>query len=149
MFKKWNRSYMNCTQCQRSRLFTYLSPRSLGLYVHHRFKGPPLKILGQFLLNFMCSFKAGMGWWGVGGGGILFEWSKSHDQDGCHIQSIYGINLKRSRSFSPVLLGWFPWNLACSMRWLKTTKFIQMMTLGWPWPILWQIWPLELWMGKR
>ena len=40
-----------------------------------------------------------------GGGAILFEWSRSHDQDSCHIQSIYGINLKRLRSFCPVLLG--------------------------------------------
>ena len=29
----------------------------------------------------------------------------SHDQDGCHIQSIYGIDLKRLRYFSLVLLG--------------------------------------------
>ena len=27
-----------------------------------------------------------------GVGGILFEWSRSDDQDGCYIQSIYGIN---------------------------------------------------------
>ena len=46
--------------------------------------------------------------WGVGVRGwvgVLFEWFRSHDKDGCHIQSIYGIDLKRSRSFSPILLG--------------------------------------------
>ena len=32
--------------------------------------------------------------------------------------------------------GRWPWNLVCSIRCSSTTKFVQMMTLGWPWPIL-------------
>ena len=35
----------------------------------------------------------------VDGGRIYFEWTRSHDQDVCHIQSMYGINLNRSRYF--------------------------------------------------
>ena len=33
----------------------------------------------------------------------------------------------------------------------STTKFVQMMTLGWPWPNLWQgqIWSLALLYGKK
>ena len=54
---------------------------------------------------------------------------------------IYSKNLKKS-SLEPK--GRWPWNLVCSIRCLSTTKFFQMMTLGWPWPILWQgqIWSL-------
>ena len=33
--------------------------------------------------------------------------------------------------------GWCPWNLVCCIRYSSTTKFVQMMTLGWPWPFLW------------
>ena len=39
---------------------------------------------GQFLLNFMCSFKAGR----VGGGGvwgIFFDWPRARDQDDCQV----------------------------------------------------------------
>ena len=40
--------------------------------------------------------------------------------------------------------GLWPWNLVCSIRCSRTTKFVQMMTLGLPWPILLQgqIWSL-------
>ena len=46
--------------------------------------------------------------------------------------------------------GWWPWNLVCSIGCSSTTKFVQMMTLGWPWPILrqGQIWSLMLLYGK-
>ena len=42
--------------------------------------------------------------------------------------------------------GRWPWNLVCSIGCSSTTKFDPMMTLGWPWPILWQgqIWSLML-----
>ena len=46
---------------------------------------------------------------------------------------IYGKNLKKSSSPEP--LGWLPWNLVCTIRWLSSTKFVQMVTLCWPWPI--------------
>ena len=47
--------------------------------------------------------------------------------------SIYGKNLKKS---SPEPIG--PWNLVCSIVYASTTKIVQIMTLGWPWPILHQ-----------
>ena len=61
---------------------------------------------------------------------------------------IYGKNLKKS---SPEPKGWWPWNLVCSIGCSSTTKFVQMMTLGWPWHILWQgqIWSLMLLDGKK
>ena len=49
---------------------------------------------------------------------------------------IYGKNLKKSSSAEPK--GWWPWNLVCIIGCSSTTNFSQMMTLGWPWPILWQ-----------
>ena len=62
---------------------------------------------------------------------------------------IYGKNLKKSSSLEPK--GWWPWNLVCSIWCSSTTKFVQMMTLGWPWPILrkGQIWSLMLLYGKK
>ena len=58
-------------------------------------------------------------------------------------------NLKKSFSLEPK--GWWLWNLVCSIGYLRTTKFIQMMTLGWPWPILrqGQIWSLIFLYGKK
>ena len=47
---------------------------------------------------------------------------------------IYGKNLKKSSSPEPK--GLWPWNLVCSIGYSSTTKFFQMMTLGWPWLIL-------------
>ena len=43
---------------------------------------------------------------------------------------IYGKNLNKSSS-SETIDQW-PWNLVCSIRYLSTTKNIQMMTLGGP-----------------
>ena len=62
---------------------------------------------------------------------------------------IYGKNLKKSSSSEPK--GQWPWNLVCSIGCSSTTKFIQMMTLGWPWHILQQgqIWALMLLYGKK
>ena len=52
-------------------------------------------------------------------------------------------NLKRS---SPEPKGRWPWKLVCSFGCSRTTKFVQMMTLTWPWSILrqGQIWSLML-----
>ena len=55
---------------------------------------------------------------------------------------IYDKNLKISPSPEPK--GRWPWNLVCSIGCLSTTKFVQTMTLHWPWPILWQ----DLFYGK-
>ena len=66
-----------------------------------------------------------------------------------HMTAIYGKNLKKYSSLGPK--GRWPWNLVCTIRCLSTTNFIQMMTLGWPWPILrqGQIWSLMLLYGKK
>ena len=45
----------------------------------------------------------------------------------------------------------FPQNLVCSIGDSCPSWFVQMMTLGWPWPILWrgQIWYLRLFYRKK
>ena len=63
--------------------------------------------------------------------------------------NIYGKNLKKSSSLEPNSR--WSWNLVCSIGSLSTTKFLQMMILGWPWPILQQvqIWCFMLLYGKK
>ena len=80
----------------------------------------------------------------------LFKGCWSRDQDGSHAHmKIYGKNLKKS-SFPESKDQW-PWNLVCSIVYGSTTKVIQIMTLGWPWPILGQgqIWSHRLLYGKK
>ena len=62
---------------------------------------------------------------------------------------IYGKNLWKYSSLE--LKGRWPWNLVCSIKYSSTTKFVQMMPLGWPWPILrqGQIWSPMLLYGKK
>ena len=62
---------------------------------------------------------------------------------------LYGKNLWKSSSQEPN--GRWPWNLICSIRDFGTTKFVQMMTLGWPWSFIQQgqIRSLGLLYGKR
>ena len=48
---------------------------------------------------------------------------------------IDGKNLQKSPSSDP--RGGQPWNLEYSIGYSRTSKFIQMMPLGWPWPFLW------------
>ena len=62
---------------------------------------------------------------------------------------IYCKNLKKSSSPEPK--GRWPWYMVCSIGCSNTTKFVQMMTLGWPWPILrhGQVWFLMLLYGKK
>ena len=61
---------------------------------------------------------------------------------------IYGKNLKKSSSLEPI--DWWTWNLVCSIVYASTTKIVQIMTLGLPWPILrqGQIWSYRLLYGK-
>ena len=49
---------------------------------------------------------------------------------------IYGKNLKKSSSLEPK--GWWPLNLVCRIGCSSTTKYLQMMTLSWPWTFLQQ-----------
>ena len=51
---------------------------------------------------------------------------------------IYGKTLQKSLCSKP--RDWLPWNLVYSIAYTSTTKFVQMMTLGWPWPFL-MTWP--------
>ena len=62
---------------------------------------------------------------------------------------IYGKNLKKSSS--PEAIGWWPWKWVCSIFYASTTKVVQIMTLGWPWPILCQgqMWSHRLLYGKK
>ena len=80
--------------------------------------------------------------------------TKVYSNDSSHMTKmaampIYGKNFKKSSSPEPK--GRWPWNLVCSIGCTSTTKFVQMMTLGWPWPILWQgqICSLMLLYGKK
>ena len=61
---------------------------------------------------------------------------------------IYVKNLKKYSSPEPI--DWWPWKLVCSIVYASTTKIVQIVTLGWPWPILpqGQIWSRRLCMGK-
>ena len=54
---------------------------------------------------------------------------------------VYGKILKQSSSLEAIV--WWPWNLICSIVYARTTKVVQIMTLGWPWTNLHQgqIWP--------
>ena len=62
---------------------------------------------------------------------------------------ICGKILKKSSSLEPK--GPWPWILVCIIGCSSTTKFAQMMTLGWHWPILWQgqIWSLNAFVGEK
>ena len=65
------------------------------------------------------------------------------------VMPIYCKNMKNSSSLEPK--GRWPWKFVCSIKCSSTTKFVQMMTLGWPWPILrqGQIWSPMLLYGKK
>ena len=45
---------------------------------------------------------------------------------------IYGKNFKRT-SLEPI--DRWPWNLICNIVYASNTKVVQMMALGWPWPV--------------
>ena len=62
---------------------------------------------------------------------------------------IYGKNLKKSSTAEAI--GRWPWNLVYSIVYASTTKVVQIMTLGWPWPIVrqGQIWSHRLLYGKK
>ena len=61
---------------------------------------------------------------------------------------IHGKNVK---NFSLEPKVWWPRKLVCSIGYSSTTKFVQMMTLGWPWPFLQpcQIWSIMLLYGEK
>ena len=55
------------------------------------------------------------------------------------------------KSSSPDAIGRWPWKLVCSIVYASTTKVVQIMTLGWPWPILrqGQIWSHRILYGEK
>ena len=61
--------------------------------------------------------------------------------------SIYGKNFKKYSSLETK--GWWPWKLVCSIWYSSSTKFVQMMTLGWPILRQSQIWSRMLLYGKK
>ena len=77
----------------------------------------------------------------------LFEASGSHDQDGRHAPYMVKTLQKSS---SPEPKGQWPWILVCSIGALGPSKIVQMMTVSWPWPILYKVkfGPLCFNMGK-
>ena len=121
---------MKLYEYQRWRSFIDLGLRSLRFYI---FKLLFLRnLLDRLKPNFMWSFS------------VMGE-RKSVQM--VHVTwprwppfTIYGKNMKNSSSLEPKDL--WPWKFVCSIGYSSTTKFIQMMTLGWPWSILWlsQIW---------
>ena len=62
---------------------------------------------------------------------------------------ISGKKLKKSPALEPK--GRWPWKLVCSIGYSSTTKFVRIMTLGWPWPILrqGQIWTPVLFVWEK
>ena len=50
---------------------------------------------------------------------------------------IYGKNLQKSPYSEPRIWGQWPWNLVYSIGYSSTAKFVQLMTMAWPWPFLW------------
>ena len=62
---------------------------------------------------------------------------------------MYGKNLNKSFSLEPI--DQWPWNIVCSIVYGSTTKVVQIMTMGWPWPILHrsQIYLRRLLYGKK
>ena len=132
----WHKS--RCYMNPRSRSFSDLNSRSIGLHVHQHFKG--LLILARpILIKFHMQPPGNMGTkvWSNGSGHMTKM----------AVMPKYGKNLKKS---SQKPQGWLLWNLVCSIRRLSTTKSVQIMILGWPWPILWQgqFGHLDIWMGK-
>ena len=81
--------------------------------------------------------------------GLSLTWSQTPKTVYIVTRLIYG--KKKKKSSSPEPKGTRPWKLVCNIGCSSTTKFIQMMTMSWPWPILrqCQIWSLMLLYWKR
>ena len=130
--------YMNLCEYQRSRSFIGLHPRSLIFTFSNFFSLETSRpIEAKFHVSPPC-----------------YRGIKVCSNGLCHMtnmaaMSIYGKNLKISSSLEPK--GQWPWKLVCSIGYSSTSKFVQIMTLSWPWPILWQgqIWSLMLLYGKK
>ena len=129
---------MNLHEYQRSRSFIDLHPRSLWFTFSNFFSLETSRPIE-------AKFHVGPPWdrgMNVCSNGL------------CHMTSmatipIHGKNLKKSSSLEPK--GQWPWKFVCSIGYSSTSKFVQMMTLSWPWPILWQgqIWTLYAFVWEK
>ena len=128
---------MKFSEYQRSRSFFDLGQRSLRFQRKNLFFS---KTVGQFVT------KIHMKAWRRTGMKICTN--ELGHMTNMAAMPIYGKNLKKSSSPEP--LDPWPWNLVCNIVYGSTTKVVQIMTLGWPWPILrqGQIWSHRLLYGK-
>ena len=128
--------YMYLHEYQRSRSFIDLCPMSL------RFNIFKLLFLRNRLADWsQISCGASLGW--------VNEVCSNGHMTKIAAMPIYGKNMKNSSFLEPK--GRWPWNVVSNIGCSSTTNFIQMMTLGWPWPILrqGQIRPPMLLYGKK
>ena len=155
MEKKWNiiffqnngtlwygrRCFMHLCENQKPRSFSDLGQRSLGLNVLTFSSDFFSETAGPISIKFHIQHP-GNGRLKIcsNGLGLMPRWPQCPYM----VKTLKNL-LLQNRS------GWLPWNLVCSIRWLSTTKFVQMVTLGWPWPIFHQgqIWFLGLLNGEK
>ena len=129
---------MNLYEYQRSGSFTDLHPMSLRFTFSNFFSLETSKPIE-------AKFHVEPPW---------DRWMKICSNGLCHMTSmaampIYGKNLKKASSVEPK--SQWSWKLVCSIRYSSTSKFVQLMTLSGPWPILrqGQIWSLMLLYGEK
>ena len=132
-FYFFHRSFL----AQLSRSFIWWAYRIVGLCHPHFSSETTGPIKNKFYMEFLWD-----------GGTNVCSNSPGH-MTNMATMPMYGKNLKKSYSLEPK--GQWPWNLVCIIGCSSTTKFAQMMSLGWPWPILQQgqIWSLILLYGKK
>ena len=119
--------YMTIYDNRWSRSFIDLCPRSLRFNI---FKLLFLKkSLGCLKPNFIWSLHGMLGWKYV----QMFRVTCPKWCPGPYMIKTFKNHLRNQEA-----LNRWPWNLVYSIGYLGTTKFVQMMTLGWPWPFLWQ-----------
>ena len=118
--------------------WAYRIGRPPSSVVHILQTSSPQKPLGQSKSNF------------IWGGETKVCWHCPGHMTKMVAMSIYGKNLKNLLPCLEPKSQW-PRNLVCSIGCSSTTKFVQMMILDWPWPILrqYQIWFLMLLYGKK
>ena len=135
---KWVHEFMNLYEYQRSRSFIDFGPRSLRFNIFIFFLETAWPIEAKCYKE--PPWDGGMKVWSNG----LYHMTK------LVAMPLYGKNLKQNHFlWNPK--GRWPWKLVCSIGYSSTTKIDQVMSLGWPWPVLCQgqIWSLMLLYGKK
>ena len=114
--------YLKICMCLRSRSFFDLGPRSLRFCRHQHFQtSSSQKPLGQSV-----KFCIDSPW----DGGRKFHSNYCGHMTKMSAMLIYGKNFEKSSSLEHI--GRCCWNLVYSIGHSCTTKFVQMMTIGWP-----------------